>query len=90
MEELEDTQSLDEYLIENKEATFILKVKGNSMMDEGILVGDLVIVERGRIPKTNDIVIVEEDGEYKMKHFPKKSKKEMHVVAVVMSVVRKY
>ena len=90
MEELEDTLSLDEYLIENREATFLLKVKGNSMKDEGILAGDLIIVERGRNPKVNDIVIVEEDGEYKMKHFPKKSKKEMLVVAVVTAVVRKY
>src|ERR1700674_968128 len=32
-EELVDTMSLDEYLIKNKEATFMLKVKGASMID---------------------------------------------------------
>ena len=90
MEELEDTLSLDEYLIENREATFLLKVKGNSMKDEGILPGDLIIVERGKNPNLNDVVIVEEDGDYKMRHFPKKSKTPINVVAVVTAVVRKY
>ena len=31
-EELVDTMSLDEYLIGNKEATYLLKVKGDSMV----------------------------------------------------------
>src|SRR5215471_920717 len=38
-EELTDTMSLDEYLISNREATYILKVHGNSMRDAGILPG---------------------------------------------------
>ena len=46
-EELIDTMSLDEYLIANKEATYILKVKGDSMIGAGIPArGILVIVER--------------------------------------------
>src|SRR5262249_9189042 len=35
-EELTDTMSLDEYLIANKEATYILKVNGESMIEAGI------------------------------------------------------
>src|SRR4051812_2020042 len=35
-EELVDTLSLDEFLIKNKEATFMLRVKGDSMIDAGI------------------------------------------------------
>ena len=49
-EELIDTMSLDEYLIENKEATYILKVKG-LMIGAGIREGDLVIVERTNTPR---------------------------------------
>ena len=49
-EELIDTMSLDEYLIENKEASYILRVKGDSMIDAGIREGDLVIVERTNAP----------------------------------------
>ena len=73
-EELIDTMSLDEYLIENREATFLLKVKGDSMKDAGIILGDLVIVERGKQPKNGDIVIAEVDGEYTMKYFKKNGK----------------
>jgi Peptidase S24-like len=44
-EELGDTMSLDEFLITNKEATYILKVNGESMIEAGILSGDLLLVE---------------------------------------------
>ena len=56
-EEVLDTLSLDEYLIDNKEATFILTVKGDSMIDAGIREGDMVLAERGDNPKIGQIVI---------------------------------
>jgi len=68
-EELVDTMSLDEYLIGNKEATYLLKVKGESMVEAGIMPGDMVLVERGRNPRNGDIVIAEVDGEWTMKYF---------------------
>lgn len=68
-EELVDTMTLDEYLIENREATFMLKVKGDSMVGAGICEGDLVIVERGKSPKPGQIVIAEVDGEFTMKYY---------------------
>lgn len=68
-EELVDTMSLDEYLIKNKEATFMLRVKGDSMIDAGIMEGDLVLVERGKTPKPGQIVIAEVDGEFTMKYY---------------------
>lgn len=71
-EELLDTMSLDEYLIKNKEATFMLKVKGDSMIDAGIMEGDMVLVERGKAPKPGQIVIAQVDGEYTMKYFRKR------------------
>jgi len=70
-EELADTMSLDEYLIENKEATFLLKVKGDSMIDAGIRDGDMVLAERGKEPKDRQIVIAEVDGQWTMKFFRK-------------------
>src|SRR3989344_7389449 len=74
-EELADTMSLDEYLIPNKEATYILEVKGDSMIDEGIREGDLVIAERKKEAKEGDIVIAEVDGGWTMKYFRKKAGK---------------
>src|SRR5262249_10464166 len=58
-EELSDTLSLHAYLIRNKEATYLLKVNGHSMMDAGILPGDLLLVERGAHPRDGDIVIAQ-------------------------------
>jgi repressor LexA len=68
-EELLDTLSLDEFLISKPEATFLLKVTGDSMLEAGILPGDMVLVERGAEPKANDIVIAQVDGEWTMKYF---------------------
>jgi SOS regulatory protein LexA len=71
-EQMTDTLSLDEYLIGNKQHTYLLEVKGDSMIDEGIREGDLVIAERRGDPKDGDIVIAEVDGGWTMKYFKKK------------------
>jgi len=71
-EELVDTLSLDNLLIQNPEATFLLKVSGDSMSGAGILPGDMVLVDRGESPKSGDIVIAEVDGEWTMKYLKKR------------------
>lgn len=70
-EELVDTLSLDEFLIKNPQASYLVKVTGDSMIDAGIMQGDLVIVERGRQPRHGDIVIAQVDGEWTMKYYEK-------------------
>ncbi len=70
-EELLDTISLDDYLIGRKEATYILRVKGDSMVNAGILPGDMIIVERTTQSRDGDIVIAEVDGQWTMKYFRK-------------------
>ena len=69
-----DTINLDDYLIKNKAATYLLTVKGDSMIDAGIQEGDLVIAERKDEPKIGDIVIAEVDGGWTMKYFRKDKK----------------
>ena len=71
-EELADTLSLDQLLIQNREATFLLKVSGDSMSGAGILPGDMVIVDKSRQPKSGDIVIAEVDGQWTMKYLKKR------------------
>ena len=71
-EELADTLSLDDLLIENPNATFLLKVSGDSMSEAGILPGDMVIVDKGQTPKSGDIVIAEVDGQWTMKYLRKR------------------
>ncbi len=70
-EELVDTMSLDEFLVERPQQTFLIKVTGDSMIDAGIQEGDLVLVERGRNPKNKDIVIAQVDNEWTMKYYEK-------------------
>jgi repressor LexA len=68
----EETMSLEEYLIPNRAAAYMFQVKGDSMIDAGIVEGDLAIVERGRVPRDGDIVIAEVDGNWTMKYFRRK------------------
>jgi repressor LexA len=70
-----DTMSIDDYLIEKKESTYILEVKGDSMIEAGICEGDLVIAERTQNAREGDIVIAEVDGGWTMKYLRKKNGK---------------
>ena len=70
-EELADNLSLNDLLIQNPEATFLLKVSGDSMSAAGILPGDMVLVDKGEQAKNGDIVIAEVDGEWTMKYLKK-------------------
>jgi SOS regulatory protein LexA len=70
-EALCDIISMDEYLVTKPDSSFLLKVSGDSMIGEGIMEGDLVIIERGRQPKIGDVVIAEVDGDWTLKYFRK-------------------
>ena len=72
-EETQDLMSLDDYLISNPEATFLLKVDGDSMIDAGIQPGDLVLVQRNLTPKPGDIVLARVDNEWTLKYFRKEN-----------------
>ena len=61
--------SLDEYLIEKPESSFLLQVSGDSMKDAGIMAGDWVLVERGAEARVGNIVIACVDGEWTMKYY---------------------
>ncbi len=67
-EELVDILSLDEFLVRKPDATFMLTVSGESMIDAGILPGDILLVERGGTPKSGDIVVAQVDGEWTLKY----------------------
>lgn len=70
-ENLLDTISLDDFLVQRHDASFMLRVKGDSMYDAGIREGDLVIVERSQTARAGDIVIAEVDGGWTMKYLRK-------------------
>lgn len=70
-EECADVLSLDEFLIRKPDATFMLTVSGDSMIEAGIQPGDLVLVERGRTAASGDIVVAQVDGEWTLKYYTK-------------------
>ena len=72
---------LNEYLVENSAATFYIRVSGNSMQDEGIDDGDLLVVDRSKTPKNNDIVIGVLNGEFTVKKIQKIKTKLFMVAA---------
>jgi DNA polymerase V len=67
--------SLDEHLIQHKEATFFVRAKGNSMVGAGIFDGDLLVVDRSLSPTSGDIVIAIVDGDLTVKRFTKRGGK---------------
>jgi DNA polymerase V len=69
---MENKLDLNEHLIKHPAATFIVKAKGPSMTDAGILSGDLLIVDRSIDPKSNDIVIASIFGDLTVKKLQKK------------------
>ncbi len=58
---------LTEFLIENRAATFLMRVDGDSMKDAGILDGDLLVVDRAAKPVNGSVVVVALNGEYTVK-----------------------
>ena len=69
---MENKLDLNEYLIKHPASTFIVKAKGPSMIDAGILSGDLLIVDRSITPKNNNIVIASIFGDLTVKKLQKK------------------
>ena len=59
--------SLDAHLIRNKEATFFLRVAGDSMSGAGILDGDLLVVDRSVTAAPGQVVIAVLNGELAVK-----------------------
>ena len=60
--------SLDEWIISDPDATYMLQVEGDSMVDAGIHRGDYVIVEMTEKIVSGNIVVAEIDGEWTLKY----------------------
>jgi DNA polymerase V len=58
---------MNEFLIKHAAATFLVKVKGNSMKESGICDGDILIVDRSLNPSNNSIIVAFLDGEFTVK-----------------------
>lgn len=70
-EHAEEQITIENYLVKNRSSTFLLRVKGDSMIDAAIYEGDLVVVDRSKQPKPGDIVVGVLDGEFTLKRLKK-------------------
>src|SRR2546427_9295940 len=62
-----DALTLDDYLIERPSQTVLVRVKGDSMQDAGILDGDLAVVEKRGTARRGDIVVAIVDNQFTLK-----------------------
>ena len=71
-ERSQDIQLL-KMLCPNPEASYLIKVDGNSMIDAGIYSGDVIIVDKSnRNPSPTEVAVCELNGDYTLKRFVKR------------------
>ncbi len=76
-----DTLTIDEYLVANPSSTVLVTVKGDSMIDAGIMPGDTVVVEKRNSANAGDMVIAIVDNEFTLKTLGKEKGKFVLVPA---------
>lgn len=59
--------SLEEYLIDDPNSTFLLRVSGDSLIGVGIFDGDLVLIERKYQAEVGSIVLAQIDNQWTLK-----------------------
>lgn len=70
---VEGSLDLNEHLIQHKEATFFVRVQGESMIGAGIQHGDLLVVDRALEAVDGNIVIAVVDGELTLKRLSRRN-----------------
>lgn len=63
----ENDLSLNDYFVKNKDATFVIEARGDSMIDAGIYEGDILIIDRSIEPRRGDIVLAYLQGDFTLK-----------------------
>ena len=105
-EEYADTITVGEYLIRDKDTSYLLQVEGDSMIDAGIREGDMVIFERTHDYRPGNIVIALTEDGYTIKYlrrrggthyleaantnYPLIYPREGEIIGVVTGTFRKY
>lgn len=71
-----ETVAVPSSLVLHQANTFVLRVRGDSMVEDGILSGDYVVVERDHSPHDGDIVVALLDNAYAtLKRFYREAKR---------------
>ena len=67
--QVDEMLDLNELLIEHPNATYFVRVQGDSMQGAGVHHGDLLIVDRAKSPKSGDIIIAALNGSFTVKRW---------------------
>lgn len=76
-----DALLIDEYLVDTPSRTFLLSVKGDSMVEAGLFPGDILVVKRGALAMPGDIVVVNANGEGTVKELAQDEAGELYLRA---------
>lgn len=70
---VDETIDLNRDLIRNPSSTFYGRVSGDSMAEEGITDGDILVIDKSLTPEEGDLAVCCLDGEFTLKriHFTK-------------------
>lgn len=71
----EQAFDLADYLVQNPAATFVMRAKGESMREHGILDGALLVVDRSIQPSDGKIVVAALNGEHCVKRFRRRGRR---------------
>jgi repressor LexA len=98
--------AIDTHLVNRPSSTFLITLKGESMIDIGLMPGDTVVVERATVANDKDIVVAVVDGAYTVKRLIRENRKfvlkpenkafpvlrpdPLEIVGVVVGSFRKY
>ena len=77
---VEDEINLNEELIVNKASTFLIRVQGNSMVNENIFEGDILVVDRSLNLKKNSIAVLNFEGQLVVKKMLKNKKRPGSII----------
>ncbi|HOC53274.1 MAG TPA: translesion error-prone DNA polymerase V autoproteolytic subunit [Caldisericia bacterium] len=72
---IDKTLDLNDLVIKHPQATFFVRVSGNSMINAGIKDGDILVIDKSLEPVEGKIVIANVDGEFVLKRIRKKGGK---------------
>ncbi|HKA42965.1 MAG TPA: LexA family transcriptional regulator [Burkholderiales bacterium] len=67
--------AIDAQLVKRPSLTFLLQVKGDSMIGAGLMPGDTIVVEKSNAAKEGDIVVALVDGAYTVKRLARENRR---------------
>jgi SOS regulatory protein LexA len=98
--------AIDQYLVGRPSRTFLVSVKGDSMIDAGLMPGDKLVVEKSAVAEEGDIVVAFVEDAYTVKRLARENRKyvlkpenkaypvlrpdPIEIVGVVVGSFRKY